>query len=158
MSLSIRCLGPGDEHVLAMLAEQAADFDLAGRTPAESPLPDDEAAAYLADPSVLHWVAQEDGKVVGELLCHVLPLPSEHGRELLLYAIGVRDGHRRHGAGRALIHTMLDWATTAGIPLVWVLADNPGAEAFYTACGFRRAPEGEQGLLLTLDIVPGNDH
>jgi hypothetical protein len=31
-----------------------------------------------------------------------------------------------------------------------VLADNPGAEAFYAACGFERGGEGEQGVLMLL--------
>jgi hypothetical protein len=31
---------------------------------------------------------------------------------------------------------------------VWVLADNPGAEAFYAACGFRRGDDDEQGVLM----------
>jgi hypothetical protein len=33
---------------------------------------------------------------------------------------------------------------------VWVLADNPGAEAFYAACGFVRGEEHEQGVLMLL--------
>jgi hypothetical protein len=89
MALTIRRLGAGDESVLALLAEQAPEFDLAGRSSPERPLSAGEAAAYLADPSVVHWVAEEEGRVVGDLLCHLLRLPSRDGRELLLYSIGV---------------------------------------------------------------------
>jgi hypothetical protein len=39
-----------------------------------------------------------------------------------------------------------------GIPEAWVLADNPGAEAFYAACGFERGEETEQGALMLLDV------
>jgi GNAT superfamily N-acetyltransferase len=153
MAISIRRLGPGDEGVLEGLAHEADDFDLAGASAPEPPLAPDEAAAYLTDPSVLHWVAEEEGVLVGELLCHVLRLPSGTGRELLLYAIGVRAAYRRRGIGAALVAGMLHWAGEAGIPEVWVLADNPGAEAFYAACGFARGGEGEQGVLMLRQVA-----
>jgi GNAT superfamily N-acetyltransferase len=155
MSFVIRRLGAGDEHVLGLLAEQAPEFDLARRTAPERPLPPSDAAAYLADPGVLHWVAEEDGRVLGELLCHVLRLPSRHTRELLLYSIGVRAGDRRRGVGKALVAEMLGWMQEADVPEVWVLADNPGAEAFYAACGFEPGGEGEQGVLMLLRTGTG---
>lgn len=151
VGVSIRRLGPGDEGVLAWLATEAADFDLAGASEPDEPLPPDVAAAYLADPAVLHWVAELEGEVVGELLGHVLRLPHGAGRELLLYSIGVRERHRRAGVGRALVDELTRWARAEGIPEVWVLADNPGAEAFYAACGFVRGGPGDQGVLYLLD-------
>lgn len=150
--MTIRRLGPGDEADLALLARDAPDFDLAGRTSLEEPLAPDEAAAYLADPGVLHWVAEEDGEILGELLCHPLRLPSRHGRELLLYSIGVRASHRRRGVGAALVDEMLLWMRAESVPEVWVLADNPGAEGFYAACGFRRGEENEQGVLMLREV------
>jgi GNAT superfamily N-acetyltransferase len=150
MSFAVRRLAAGDEPVLALLAEQAPDFDIAGRTSPERPLSSSDAAAYLADPGVVHWVAEEDGRVVGDLFCHLLLLPSGEGRELLLYSIGVRASDRRRGVGRTLVEEMLRWMKAEGVPEVWVLADNPGAEAFYAACGFERGGEGEQGVLMLL--------
>jgi predicted N-acetyltransferase YhbS len=152
MPFTIRRLGPGDEHVLELLAREAPEFDLAGRTSPERPLSAHDAADYLADPSVLHWVAEEDGLVVGELLCHFLRLPSKAGRELLLYSIGVRASERRRGVGRELVQEMLRWAEEAGVAEVWVLADNPGAEAFYAACGFAHGAENEQGVLMLRSV------
>jgi ribosomal protein S18 acetylase RimI-like enzyme len=149
--MTIRRLGPGDEPVLALLAREAPEFDIAGRIAPEEPLPPGEAAAYLADPAVLHWVAEEDGRIVGELLCHLLRLPSRDGLELLLYSIGVRASHRRRGVGRALVEEMLRGMRAEGVREVWVLADNPGAEEFYAACGFRRGGEHEQGVLMLRD-------
>jgi N-acetylglutamate synthase-like GNAT family acetyltransferase len=70
------------------------------------------------------------------------------GRELLLYSIGVRQSELRRGIGSALVQEMLGWMKDAGVPEVWVLADNPGAEAFYAACGFARGAENEQGVLM----------
>jgi N-acetylglutamate synthase-like GNAT family acetyltransferase len=151
MPLRIRRLAAGDEPVLAFLAEEAPDFDLAGRTSPERPLSAEDAAAYLAEPTVMHWVAEEEERIVGELLCHLLRLPSAEGRELLLYSIGVRATDRRRGVGTALVHEMLEWMKRARVPEVWVLADNPGAEAFYAACGFTRGGENEQGVLMLLN-------
>jgi hypothetical protein len=45
--------------------------------------------------------------VIGELLCHVLRMPSRQVRELLLYSIGVREGESRRGVGEALVEGML---------------------------------------------------
>lgn len=148
MSFTIRRLGPGDESLLARIAEEAPEFDLAGRSTPDPPLSARDAAAYLTNPGVLHWVAEEDGHVIGEVLSHLLPLPFGSGRELLLYSIGVRDGHRRRGVGTALIETVLGWMREEGVELVWLVADNPGAEAFYAACGFEPGGEGEQGVVM----------
>jgi hypothetical protein len=41
-----------------------------------------------------------------------------------------------------------------GVAEAWVLADNAGAERFYTACGFRRGEEHEQGVLMLLGARP----
>ena len=151
MEISVRRLGPGDTETLVLIAQDAPDFDLADRSDPEPPLTPSDAEAYLANPSVLHWVAERDGQVVGELLCHLLPMPSGVGRELLLYAIGVREAYRRRGVGRALIAEMRAWAEGTRLSDVWVLADNPDAEAFYVACGFRRGEDDEQGVLMLLD-------
>jgi GNAT superfamily N-acetyltransferase len=154
MTRTVRRLGPGDEGVLALLAAEAPDFDLAGRSVPEQALSPGEAAAYLGARDVLHWVVEEGGEVVGELLCHLLRLPSRDeshdGRELLLYSIGVRASRRRRGVGRALVAEMRRWMDLRGVRQAWVLADNPAAEAFYAACGFVRGGEHEQGVLMLL--------
>ena len=155
MAVAIRRLAPGDESLLELLAHEAPDFDLAGRSQPDPPLSHAAASAYLADPSAVHWVAEARGRVVGELLCHPLPLPFGAGRELLLYSIGVREADRRRGVGTALVDEMLAWAGREGLPLTWVLADNPQAEAFYAACGFTRGGEHDQGVLMLREAVAG---
>lgn len=132
--------------MLRLLAEEAPDFDLPGREP-QPPLEPPAAATYLTSSWVLHWVAEEGGRVLGDLVCHVLPLP-HRGTELLLYSIGVRTAHRRRGVGRALVDEVFRWARANQIDEIWVLADNPDAEAFYAACGFRRGEADEQGVLM----------
>jgi predicted N-acetyltransferase YhbS len=157
MGIAIRRLGPGDEDALALIARDADDFDLSGASQPTSPLQAPEAAAYLADPAVLHWVAEDGGRVVGELLCHILRLPQGAGRELLLYSIGVRSAHRRRGIGTALVREMLAQARADGIEEVWVLAGNPGAESFYAACGFRHTGEGDRAVYLQRHVAGGDE-
>jgi aminoglycoside 3-N-acetyltransferase I len=136
--MEVRQLAPGDEALLAQLARDDAAFDLADRGEPRLPLDDRDAAAYLADPAVLHWAALDDGLALGHLLCHVERRRSGDARELLLYEIGVRESHRRRGIGTALVDAMTRWMGDHGVREVWVLADNDEAVAFYEACGFAR--------------------
>ncbi len=144
MTISIGRLGAGDEGLLASIVWKADDFDLPGASAPEEPFEDAEATAYLSDPAAVHWVAEDGDALVGEVLCHVLRLPSGPGRELLLYAIGVRTAYRRRGVGKALVREMLGWARAEGIEEVWVVADNAGAQKFYAARGLAPRGEGEQ--------------
>jgi ribosomal protein S18 acetylase RimI-like enzyme len=137
----IRRLGPGDEAILSQLAREDADFDLDERSVAATPLGDADAAAYLTDPHVLHWIAEEDARVAGFLVCHVLRMRSKQPLELVLYEIGVHRDMRRRGIGRALLDECVAWMRERGIHTIWVLADNSGAEAFYLACRFIRERE-----------------
>jgi hypothetical protein len=52
---------------------------------------------------------------------------------------------------------MLRWMEREGVPEAWVLADNPGAETFYAACGFERGGENDQGVLMLLNTTSGRD-
>jgi ribosomal protein S18 acetylase RimI-like enzyme len=136
MNIAIRRLGPDDEAALTLLAREDADFDLAGRGGSVAPLSPGGARAHLANPAVLHWVAERQDVVVGFLFCQHLSLRSDSGSEVLLYEIGVRDGARRQGVGRALLDALYSWMADNEVEEVWVGADNPGAIDFYRACGF----------------------
>ena len=144
--------GPGDEPVLALLAEQAPEFDLAGRSSPDRPL---SAADAVLPTSRIRALCTGSPRRTGSSSASFSATrcrdpPFGDGRELLLYSIGVRAGHRRRGVGNALVEEMIRWMEDAGVPEVWVLADNPGAEAFYAACGFEPGGEGEQGVLMLL--------
>lgn len=148
--LTIRRLGPGDDAILARLATEGPDFDVAGRAAPETPLTPARSARFLANPAVLQWVAfagDNGDEPVGMLFCLHLPLPSGDGEEVLLHEIGVRQEWRRRGVGRALMAALTAWMRAATVPEVWVLADNPTATRFYAACGF--AVEDEQPTYLT---------
>jgi ribosomal protein S18 acetylase RimI-like enzyme len=135
--MHIRLLGRDDAATLRQLTVDDADFDLDVRPgPARAQLDAEQALEYLTDPTVLHWVAEEGDQVLGHLHCQLVRKHAGQPRELLLYEIGVRSRARRCGVGRALTDTMCAWMATHGVADVWVLADNPGATAFYEACGF----------------------
>jgi GNAT superfamily N-acetyltransferase len=146
----IRRLGPGDEGVVAVLAADDADFDLEERSGPREPVAGADAAAYLRDPSVLHWVAEEDGVVVGHLLAYFERRRAGPPRQVLLYEIGVREAHRRRGVGRALVEAMRRWMIDEDVAEAWVPADSGEAEAFYAACGFVR--DDVQPVQMTLQL------
>jgi ribosomal protein S18 acetylase RimI-like enzyme len=146
----LRRLQRGDASVLHRLAIDDADFGVEGSGEAEKPLDVDGADRYLGHPSVLHWVAEEDAEVLGFLQCQIVHKRTGGPVELLLYEIGVRAHARRRGVGRALIGEMVGWMRMHGVDEVWVLADNPGATAFYQAVGFDAAPDAPVYLTRTL--------
>src|SRR5262245_37623815 len=132
-----------------MLAAEDGDFDIDGRDePTEAPHRE-RTKVYLANPDVLFWISTDGDVVTGFLQCLVLPIRSGRGRELLLYEVGVRKAYRRRGVGRALLQHMETWMRDNEIDEMWVVADNPGAERFYKACGYERtAPEYFQPLYM----------
>lgn len=134
----VRRLGPGDEAVLDLVGRDEGDFGADPAAPARPATP--QPAAYLADPSVLHWVAEDGDEVVGHLLCYVQPRRAGDARQVLVYEIGVRAAHRRRGIGRALVAELDAWMAANGVAAAWLLAD-AGAVPFYEACGFEVAAE-----------------
>ena len=148
MALSIRRLGLADKETLALLAREDADFDVPGRGETLEPLSDEAASRYLQNPFLVHWVAEEEGRVVGHMNGYILPLRAGGIVEFLLYEIGVRNSHRGQGVGKALVRTMLDWMRDNHIQVTWVIADNPGAFEFYGKCGFGKV----EGTLTQMEI------
>lgn len=141
----IRRLIAADAQVLERIADESVDFDIADRADEEHDEAVDPASAValLSDPSVLFWGAFDDaGDVIGMLHCQMVRKHARRPLELLLYDIGVRARARRSGVGRALVDAMTAWMNDHDVDEVWVLADNPGAVAFYAACGFgKHAPD-----------------
>jgi len=135
-ALEIKLLGPSDASTLRLLAQEDAAFGLEARAEPAPALSPADAEGYLRDPHVLHWVAADGGRIAGHLLCYRQLRRIGAREQLLLYEIGVRASRRRQGVGRALCATMADWMRDHGVAKAWVLADNPGAQAFYQAMGF----------------------
>lgn len=148
MEISVRRLGPSDVGILAELALRDAEFDIEGRSKPLQPLTEAAALEDLSDPHVLHWVAEENGRVLGDMYCHLLRKRAGEPFEVLLYEIGVHEDARRRGIGRMLIDAM----DARGIREAWVCADNPGAVRFYEACGFEAARA--QPTYMTHERIP----
>jgi hypothetical protein len=69
--VSIRRIGPDDAAALNALAERDNLFDEDPATEPSGALTSDGARDFLADPSVLFWLAEAGGQVVGFLHCYV---------------------------------------------------------------------------------------
>ncbi|MGC4094858.1 MAG: GNAT family N-acetyltransferase [Polyangiaceae bacterium] len=149
--MQVRRLGLGDTALLRETARDDRDFDISERGEAREELSEAAAEAYLADPTVLHWVAEHHGRVEGFLHCQIIRKHAGNPLELLLYEVGVRQSARRRGVGRALLQEMQRYMREQAVSEVWVLADNLEAIQFYEACGFTR-PEG-MAVYLTADIT-----
>lgn len=148
--ITIRRLGPGDEDVVTYLSLEDPSFDAhPGKAEPLEALSATATAAFLADPSVLHWVAFDGEEIVGHMFCVVHPIRTPPGREVLLFEIGVHHERRRQGIGRRLMGALGDWLATTDIRSAWVLADDADATAFYEACGYTVA--ADQPTYLTFD-------
>lgn len=129
----IRQLGPSDEAALTLLAQEETDFT--GEEPSP-PLTPEQARAYLQDPNVWHWHAETEGQTIGFLTAQMQRGRHGAARVVFFDEIGVREAWRRHGVGRALVAALHQKMQQEDISVVWVLADNSGAQAFYQACGY----------------------
>jgi GNAT superfamily N-acetyltransferase len=75
----------------------------------------------------------------------------DKGVEMLLYELGVDEGHRRHGFGTALVEAMVDLAKERGCRGMWVPVepDNVDAMRVYRAAG---AGPPEDATILSWDF------
>jgi GNAT superfamily N-acetyltransferase len=145
----VRRLTVGDEAALAACTRADGRFELdqEGASPSV-PLDREAATAFLADPSVLFWVAESDARPIGMLLCYIQRRRSAGDwAELALYEIGVDVDWRLQGVGRALLDAMAAWMRATGVREVWVPAA-PEAVGFYHAYGF----DTDDGVLLSTRV------
>lgn len=86
--------------------------------------------------------AFQDGRLVGGLTAHTLPLTRAETQELFLYDIAVRPECQRQGIGRQLVAALRAQAAAADIQVMFVAADEEDTEAldFYRAMGGAASP------------------
>lgn len=140
MTFTVQRLRPGDEALARRLfAMLAAAFE--EDRPSE-PLDDPYIAQLLADDSLWLLAAVRGGEVLGGLTAHALPMTRAATRELFLYDLAVDERYRRLGIGRELVGTLRRTGKAAGIPVVFVAADNEDTHAldFYHATGGDGSP------------------
>ena len=120
-----------------------------------------EMAELLASPGVTGVILLSPPREIGFALCRVAADEAE------LLTIAVDAGHRRRGAGRALLDAVIDRAATAGAARLFleVAADNPAACSLYKQKLFRtvgrrkgyyqrKAGAAADALIMRLDVKP----
>ncbi|MER7796437.1 ribosomal protein S18-alanine N-acetyltransferase [Microbacterium sp. NPDC096154] len=106
-----------------------------------------------------HYVVDElAGRVIGYAGLRALP----GSRDADVQTIAIAEASRGHGRGRALLHALLDEATTRRVREVFleVRADNPVAQKLYASEGFtelgRRPryyqPDDVDAVVMRLDL------
>ncbi len=118
----VRRLGPGDEDVVASLAERPP------RT------------ALLSDDATIFLVAFESDEPIGFVLGYVLPRRHGDTSILLVYEVDVHVEHRHRGVASSLLGELARIARERGIGEGFVLtdADNDAANALYASAGGER--------------------
>jgi ribosomal protein S18 acetylase RimI-like enzyme len=134
MTIEIRALGPGDDDVLARVADDVFDH------------PVDPALAFefLNDPRH-HIAVAIDASVVVGFASGVHYVHPDKPAELFINEVGVTPSHHRRGLGRQVVDALLAVGRAHGCVSAWVLTDrtNAAARALYTSAG---GVESEGGL------------
>ncbi|MBD3367784.1 MAG: GNAT family N-acetyltransferase [Candidatus Eisenbacteria bacterium] len=126
----------------------AADFDdveaLWKASPGVGLYPGDDREGierFLERNPGLSFVAREDGRMVGAVLC------GHDGRRGYVTHLAVDDAHRGEGIGRRLVESALSALASAGIEKahLFVFQENEGAREFWKRVGWR-----ERGDLVTM--------
>lgn len=107
-----------------------------------TPLSDDYLARLLAREDFWAFAASTEGRPVGGLTAHTLPLTRSEESEVFIYDIAVRPEYQRQGIGRQLVNALREEASAIGITVLWVPADNEDTHAldFYRALGAEPEP------------------
>ncbi len=94
-------------------------------------------AVYLRRNPRLSFVAEQDGQIIGAVLC------GHDGRRGYLHHLAVAKRHRRCGIGRRLVDACLAKLREAGIPKcnIFIFADNAQGMKFWAHTGWSMRKE-----------------
>lgn len=100
-------------------------------------LSDDYVDALLGRAEFWAIVAFLEGRLVGGLTAHLLPMTRTESAEIFIYDIAVREEHQRKGIGRHLLLALREGAAAHGVRELFVPVDDDDAHAsaFYKALG-----------------------
>jgi ribosomal protein S18 acetylase RimI-like enzyme len=131
MSVEIRRLAPGDESLLARVADDVFDYPIAAGT----------LAGYLATPGHHFVVAIAGGEVIGQAAAVVHRHADERPVELYIDEVAVAHGYRRKGIARLMLDDLFALGRELGCEEAWVgtESDNVAATTLYESRG--AAPE-----------------
>ena len=134
----VRRLGVADVEIALDTFRVMTDvFDEGG-----GPLSAEYVGTLLSRPDFWALAALEDGRPIGGITAHVIPMTRHEARELFIYDLAVLATHQRRGVGRRLVETLGSSAAAAGISVAFVPADveDEHAIGFYHALGGDAAP------------------
>lgn len=105
----------------------------------------EEIRAYLLRNPGLSRVAEENGALVGAVLC------GHDGRRGLIYHLAVTPAYHGKGIGKLLVGECIARLRTAGIAraLILVAPNNSGAHAFWLRTGWEDVPGA---MLMGIDL------
>lgn len=147
MGIQIRYGGLGDLPQILELTEELHQLHHQNRPDLYKPFDREATARYFQlsaeDPDHIYLLAEEDGQALG--YAHII-IRERKGSSVmtdrctfLIEEIGVREGYRRRGIGRALLTEVQCLAGIKGADAIelCVWAFNEDAAAFYRKAGFR---------------------
>jgi ribosomal protein S18 acetylase RimI-like enzyme len=134
-ALEIQRLGPSDE---ARVVAASPLFD--------GPASAEQASLFLSRDGHHLLVAAVDGVDVG-FVSGVETTHPDKGTEMFLYELGVEEGYRRRGIGRALVAALRALAAERGCHGMWVATDEDNVAALAT---YRSAGAAEPEPCVTL--------
>ncbi|MHA6641651.1 GNAT family N-acetyltransferase [Mesorhizobium sp. A623] len=105
----------------------------------------------------LSFVAMQGETVIASV--RMTPIAAGEGRSVMLGPLAVRPAFKNLGIGRRLVAMALEAATTAGVPSVLLVGDEP----YYGPLGFTKVPHGQilmprpvdLNRVLAHEIMPG---
>jgi N-acetylglutamate synthase len=105
----------------------------------------EEIRAYLLRNPGLSRVAEENGAIVGAVLC------GHDGRRGLIYHLAVTPLHHGKGIGKLLVRECVTRLRATGIvrALILVAGDNAGAHSFWLRTGWEDVPGA---ILMGIDL------
>jgi GNAT superfamily N-acetyltransferase len=142
MAIAVRRATAADAELVSALnadvqAIHAAALPWRFKQPGPGTFPPSEAAALIARPGHLVFIAEADGEAAGYAYAEVIRRPAtvfHHAYEsIYLHHISVSPSHRRHGAGTALLAAVRAAGKELGIDLLTadVWSFNKDARAFF---------------------------
>jgi ribosomal protein S18 acetylase RimI-like enzyme len=132
MEFTIRDAQPADADVLVRIIRETADEDNE-----HTPVSESYVKEYVASPGSGILLAEAEGAAAGLLSYSICPNLFHAAPSCLIELLVIRKDSRNHGAGSALVKTLLDRAGTLGCAEVSVstMPDNAGAIRFYRRHG-----------------------
>lgn len=129
MKVNTRRLGPGDVETARGFVRNFHHRDIST----------DYLAKFLGNASNFLVVAEVDGAIIGYVLAYQIDRVDQDAASMFIYDIEVEDGHRRGGAGAALISHIRRMADERRMLETFVFTNrsNKEAVAFYESTGGR---------------------